>query len=316
MNYSSSTNFLYGRDITITYFARKSDLPVKTILESNRDDLLHDPSSVMLYDALIYPVPEFVLAYLDQCDRLFPQAEKLFLTTDGNTYYPDKFHRRMRRILAEAGAKTDPANPKKMTEAQFQAILGLRFVIQRQRYQAVLAAALCSYLGLRPSEVAKLEKRDIDFSARLLHLRDTKSQQDQEIPMLSFLVEPLERYTHHLADTHSPLFINTQGAQWERRDVAAAISHWGAEHGVKSLTPRKLCASLGATLSRLKVEPALAAVILRHRDPATTLRHYNQRELEEARKCLEGVELISDDQMAQEYVQAYDHMYTMFGRDK
>jgi len=95
--------------------------------------------------------------------------------------------------------------------------------------------------------------------------------------MLSFLVAPLERYIRHLADTHSPLFVNTQAAQWERRDVTAAISHWGAEHGVKSLTPRKLRASLGATLSRLKVEPALAAVILRHRDPATTLRHYNQR---------------------------------------
>ena len=316
MNYTSSTNLIYARDLSITYLARKSDLPVKSILESNRDDLLHDSSSVMLYDALISPVPNFILGYLDQRDRLLPQAEKLFPTVDGKMYYPDKFYRRMQRILAEAGVNTEQVNPKKLTEAQFQAMLNLRFVIQRHRYQAILAAVLCSYLGLRPSEVAKLEKRDIDFSARLLHLRDTKSQEDQKIPMLSFLVEPLERYTRHLADTHSPLFVNTQGAQWERQDVAAAISHWGAEHGVKSLTPRKLRASLGATLSRLKIEPALIAVVLRHKDKATALRHYNERELDDARRCLEGVDLVSNDPMSQEYVQEYIRMYTLIGRDK
>lgn len=316
MDYSTSTNFIYTRDISITFCARKSELSVKTLLEAKRENLLHDRSSIMLHDALISPVPEFVLDYLQTRDRLLPGAEKLFPTVDGNMYYPDKYHRRMQKILAEAGAKTDPTNPKKMTEGQYQALLNLRFAIQRQRYQMVLAATLCSYLGLRPSEVAKLEKRDVDFSARLLHLRDTKSQEDQKIPMLSFLVAPLERYTCHLADTHSPLFVNTQGAQWERRDVAAAILHWGAEHGVKSLTPRKLRASLGATLSRLKVEPALAAVILRHKDPATALRHYNERDLEEARQCLEGVESVSGDQFSQEYIQAYNCMYTVLGREK
>jgi len=287
MDYSSSTNFIYARDLSITFCARKSNLSVKALLEAKRENLLHDRASIMLHDALISPIPEFVLDYLHTRDRLLPGAEKLFPTVDGNMYYPDKYHRRMQKILAEAGAKTDPTNPKKMTEGQYQALLDLRFGVQRQRYQMVLAATLCSYLGLRPSEVAKLEKRDIDFSSRLLHLRDTKSQEDQKIPMLSFLVEPLERYTRHLADTQSPLFMNTQGAQWERRDVAAAIMRWGAEHGVKSLTPRKLRSSLGATLSRMKIEPALIAVILRHKDKATALRHYNERELEDARQCLE-----------------------------
>lgn len=134
--------------------------------------------------------------------------------------------------------------------------------------------------------------------------------------MLSFLVSPLERYTRHLADTQSPLFVNTQGTQWERRDVAAAILHWGAEHGVKSLTPRKLRASLGATLSRMRIEPALIAVILRHKDKATALRHYEQRELDEARQCLEGVELISSEQMSQEYIQEYTRMYAVVGMEK
>lgn len=175
MDYSSSTNFMYARDISITFCARKSDLSVKAILEAMRDDLMFDRSSLLLYDTLISPVPEFVLHYLDMRDRLLPEADHLFPTVNGKMYYPDKYHRRMQKILAEAGAKTEPANPKKMTEGQYQALLNLRFIIQRQRYQVILAATLCSYLGMRPSEVAKLEKRDIDFSARLLHLRDTKS---------------------------------------------------------------------------------------------------------------------------------------------
>jgi integrase len=84
----------------------------------------------------------------------------------------------MQKILVEAGAKTTPSNPKSMSEEQLQALENMRFHIQRQRDQMVLAVTLCSFLGMRPSEVARLEKRDIDFSARLLLLRETKSQED------------------------------------------------------------------------------------------------------------------------------------------
>jgi integrase len=134
--------------------------------------------------------------------------------------------------------------------------------------------------------------------------------------MLSFLVQPLERYTSHLADSQSPLFVNNQGAKWERRDVAVAVSRYAAEHGIKSVTPQKLRASLGASLSHLRIEPALVAVILRHRDPATALRHYIRRDLDEARQCLEGVKILTDAQLHQKYMREYNRIYTLVGGEK
>jgi integrase len=314
MDYGSSINFTYARDLSITFFARKLDLSLPTILEAKRIELLSDDSSVLLYDNLIESIPALLLDYIGLRDRLFPEAEKLFPTVDGKQYYPINFHKRMRKILTEAGTKTLPTNPKKLTNDQYQALLNMRFQIQRQRYQMFLAVTLCTFLGMRPSEVAKLEKRDIDFSTRLLLLRDTKSQGDQPIPMLSFMVEPLERYTLHLTDSLSPLFINSQGAKWECRDVADAIARWGDERDMKNLTPRKLRASLGATLSRLNIEPALAAIVLRHKDAATTLRYYNERELYEARGCLEGMEQILTAKASNEFIRDFMHMYTPVGR--
>jgi hypothetical protein len=313
MDYSSSTNFMYARDLSIAYCARKMSLSLQNILETKRDDLLYDSTSILLGDELIYPIPHLFLDFLRLRDYLFPKAEKLFPTVNGNQYYPCSFHKRMQKILAEAGAKTTPSNPKSMSEEQLQALENMRFHIQRQRDQMVLAVTLCSFLGMRPSEVARLEKRDIDFGARLLRLRETKSQEDQKLPMLSILVQPLERYTSHLADSQSPLFVNNQGAKWERRDVAVAVSRYAAEHGIKNVTPQKLRATLGATLSRLKIEPALTAVILRHRDAATALRHYNSRELEDARQCLEGVKILTDAQLHQAYAREFDRMYTLGG---
>lgn len=316
MDYSSSTNFMYARDLSIVYCARKASFSLQTILETKRDDLLYDSSSILLGDELIYPLPHLFSDYLRLRDYLFPKAEKLFPTVNGNQYYPCSFHKRMQKILAEAGAKTTPSNPKSMSEEQLQALENMRFHIQRQQDQMVLAVTLCSFLGMRPSEVARLEKRDIDFSARLLYLRETKSQEDQKLPMLSFLVQPLERYTSHLADSQSPLFVNNQGAKWERRDVAVAVSRYAAEHGIKSVTPQKLRASLGVSLSRLSIEPALVAVILRHRDPATALRHYNKRDLDEARQCLEGVDILTGTPKNQVYAREFDRMFTFSRGEK
>ena len=98
--------------------------------------------------------------------------------------------------------------------------------------------------------------------------------------------------------------------------MAVAVSRYSAEHGIHNVTPRKLRASLGATLSRMKIEPALVAVILRHRDPATALRHYNKRDLDEARQCLEGVEILTDTQKNQVYAREFDRMYTFLGGEK
>jgi len=276
--------------MAITFCVRNSGLPVKTVLEARRCGVVWDSSGIVLQNVLIAPVPSPWLDFIGLRDQLFPNSEMLFPTVNGMQYYQCKYSTRIKKLLAEAGQKTTPSHPKRMTEGQCQALINLRFRYWRQDYQRKLAAALCSFWGLRSSEVAKLKKRDVDFSARSLHLRATKSQEDQNVPLLSFLIEYLECYTAYLPEAHSPLFINMLGAQWERRDVALAVSRWGAELGIHDLTPQKLRASLGTMLSEDNVPPAVAAIILRHKDPATTLRHYSKRQFNDARKCLEKID--------------------------
>jgi integrase len=278
---------MYIRDFAIMSCVRQSDLPVKRVLETRREDVLWDDESVLLQNTLIKPIPRVWGDYMSERDRLFPDSDLLFTTVDGNQYYPDKFGRRVRKLMDEAGVEATSPHPRRLTEKQYQALDKLRFNIQRQHYQIDLAVALCSYLGMRPSEVAKLEKRHIDFGAGLISLRETKSQEDQVLPLLSVFILPVRRFVRYLDRNTSPLFINTKGVKWERRDVTRTIANWGEERGIENLTPRKLRASLGLTLARLKVDPGLIAKVLRHKDPATALRHYDFEDVEEARQYLE-----------------------------
>lgn len=64
MDYSSSTNSMYTRDLSIAYCARKVSLSLQTILETKRDDLLCDSSSILLYDEFVYPIPPLFSDYL------------------------------------------------------------------------------------------------------------------------------------------------------------------------------------------------------------------------------------------------------------
>jgi hypothetical protein len=132
-------------------------LPVKRLLETRRNDNLWDQNSLLLHGALIQPMPRLVQDYITERDRLFPQVDLLFPTLDGNQYYPDKFGRRVKKLLEECGQEPNTTHPRKVIEKQYQALEMIRFNVQRQLYQVNLAVSLCSYLGMRPNEVAKLE---------------------------------------------------------------------------------------------------------------------------------------------------------------
>ncbi len=288
MDSAQSTSFRGLRELSVLWFVRDVGLSLSETLEFPRQEVLSDEKSLLINDQLLAKPPRYVLDYLSQRDAIFPQNELLFPTSDGQPYRPVKYQKRIAKLLQEAKAPTSPSHPAKLSDDQYQALLNLRFQLQRPSYQISLAAVLCCYLGLRPSEVAKLITTDLDFDNRVITLRLTKSQKDQDLPLLSFMIEPFKAYVHNLTKG-DPLFINTQKLQWDRRDVTAAVSQWGKGFGVENLTSRKLRASLGAMLARIGVTPALLSKILRHQDQATALRHYNEMEVEDIRRLLENL---------------------------
>lgn len=100
------------------------------------------------------------------------------------------------------------------------------------------------------------------------------------------MVAPLERYTSHLGD-YDPLFVRLSGHQWNRADACNSLVEYGKTIGIQGhITPRRLRATLGKTLSDTGSPPALIAELLRHKDAATSLRHYTQSEINQVRRFL------------------------------
>lgn len=312
MDFASSTNFMGLRDLSIVWITCQIGFPLCQILVLLRAEVLADDTTMLLRDHLFMEPPRFVLDYLTYRDSLFTESEFLFPTADGQLYRLTKFIKRIMKLLQEANVATSPSHPSQLSDEQYQALLSLRFQLQRPIFQNALAVALCSYLGLRPSEVARLITTDLDFDNRLIILRQTKSQEDQELPLLSFMIEPFKAYVRNLP-RYAPLFVNAQRSQWDRRDVTEVVSHWGEGLGVENLTARKLRASLGAMLARLGVPPALLSKILRHKDPATALRHYNEMEVEDIRHLLENLhrrDFLPNHQTIQDFQQMYELLET------
>ena len=308
-----STNFMYLRELLVLFLCKKTDLDCENVLNLKVKEVLFDHSSLFVNDNLISPMPDFFSAYTKQLEYLFPATEYLFPTTTGGKFRLDKYKCRLRKLFSLVGIQTHTLAINEITDSQYIQLIGQRFKMQRPWYQMVLASNLGGHLALRPSESAKLKKRDLDFGNKLITLRATKSGgEDQVLPILSFMIGPLQKYTAYLSDS-DPLFINFSGNQWDRRDVTAAIKKWGKLHGFERMTSRCLRASLGAMLSRMKVPPALIAIILRHRDPATALRHYNYREIEKTRDLLNHLEQF--DVEDEEYLKEYARLYRELEKD-
>ena len=234
MNLATSNSFIGLRDLTITYLVREMDKPLKQVLELSRDDILADRESALIGEHLVSNIPSFVCNYMHSRDNLFPGNKALFPTKDGKQYYPNQFAKRIRKLLAQADASVKPYHPKKLSIKQYKKLIGLRFGLQRHRYQMVLATALCANLGFRSSEVAGLKKSDIDFSLRVISLDDTKSQEDQESPLLSILFEPFRSFTERLSH-NDHIFVNFSGNPWNRRHTRNAVQQYGEELGIIDL---------------------------------------------------------------------------------
>lgn len=274
------------RDLSAAWLVRSTDVTLRRVLEITRSDILFDGKSILLGDVILPVVPTYMLEYLDRRDQFFPKTSLLFPTLEGRSFLPAKYSKQFKSLLKAAGLEGAVTHPKDLSDLQWAQVERIRFDKQRPRYQVILAGTLCSFLGLRPSEVAKLIKRDLDFGGLIIMLRDTKSQEDQQTPILPFMVTPLERYTSHLSES-DPLFVRMSGHQWDRKDACNALVAYGRANGIQGqITPRRLRATLGKTLSDTGAPPALIAKLLRHKDAATSLRHYTQTEINQVRGYL------------------------------
>ena len=275
MNSPQSNNFIYIRQLVITWLVRNTSLTTSAALQLRRDRVLFESGHFVLAGSVLATAPVEFGEYLRLRDAMESGSEQLFITAQGTPLTLAKFCQMQHKCLLRAQVTAVPMHPKKLSEAQVYGLFKLPFELLRPRYQRAMAVALLIYLALRPSEVAKLKKKDIDFDRKRIMLRETKSQEDQPVPLLDELRDPLRRYLSHFPNDEDNLFVNASGNAWDRRDVDAVVRTRGVEKGLQGIvTPQQLRPSVVKQLIRRGVSLTLIVKLVRHSDERTLHTNY------------------------------------------
>lgn len=264
MTYEKSNEFRYIRELSIVWLTRNSNFPLQQILQKKLSDFI---------ELNKFFTNDLLTTYKGLRDRLTTGEPWLFCTDDGKFYMPGKLSKNIQRLLEKADMPKKPNHPKKMSQAQVESLLGLRFSFQRPVYQQTIAAAFLGLQAMRPEEVAGLRKKDIDLEGLIIFLEETKSQVPQYLPLHPDLVKPLSIYLAHLKP-NEPLFVTGTDRQWDRKDVYRAVEKIASQCGLESINPRRLRSTVGHEMMSGGVPLNGVSLVLRHSDEATTARHY------------------------------------------
>lgn len=264
MNSLKLNEFRFLREMTIIYVIRETGYSVQKTLQLSTAEIPH-----LVSDQAV----RYMQEYLACRSKLFHGAVFLFPTEEGALFIPAKFKQNLRKLLELADQSTSPWHPAKLLECQVQALLNLKFQYQRSKFQQILAAGLLGFLALRPGEVAKLKKEDVDLEREVLILRETKSQETQQTPIHKDLLPALRNYIRHLKPGEH-LFIRSSKEPWTRKDVNLSIHDLGKAFGISDVSPRKMRSSVAHYLISIGVPMNVISEILRHKDKATAPRHY------------------------------------------
>jgi integrase len=230
--------------------------------------------------------PTCVRDYFRARDKIFPNSLWAFPNDQGDKLTGKAFNKHLSDQLRLAGINA-LASPRALSPDEFNAFADW---VRYPLVQACMATGLIALMGLRPSEVAALQIDDVDFDNELIWLRDTKSRQDQDAFIPKRMVEPLSKFVKNL---HRPpetrVFLSRSGVPWSRVHVRQAVTFIGQMLDIPNLVPRQLRKTFGTRLSRMGVRPAQLARIMRHADPATTLRHYVDVDECEIRSIMEVI---------------------------
>lgn len=138
-----------------------------------------------------------------------------------------------------------------------------------------LVLALLYGCGLRNFELRNLQRSDLDFDRKMVHVRQGKGRKDRYVPLSSMLIRGLRKYL--LAEnpviwcfngndrTGKPVQLSSQGVQWIVRE---ARKHSGIP---KEITPHILRHTYATHLLEMGLDIMSVKDLLGHADIQTTL---------------------------------------------
>ena len=83
----------------------------------------------------------------------------------------------------------------------------------------------------------------------------------------------LTNYLEHLKPGES-LFIRLSKKQWDRKDVYLAVGKLSTHFGMEGIYPGRIRSTAASQMLRMGIPLKDVSGLLRHKDIATTLRHY------------------------------------------
>lgn len=184
--------------------------------------------------------------------------------------------REIASLLATAQAQVDQAKaPARLLAAR--------------RDRIVIAAGLL--LGLRVSELAKLDVADVDFDQRTVFVRQGKGSKDRVVYMSVDLVKPLQEWLG--GRTTGPVFAGRDGKRPSIRTLQVRITKLGALAGLpKRLKAHTLRHSFATSLKRSGVPISDIQALLGHSSINTTA-VYLHCEPEQLRSAVDRLRLES-----------------------
>ncbi len=282
--------FSYLREMTLLEIHRQGNLSIKEILSLKKEQI-YITENQFLIDR-IYPMSQTEETFFFLLTEVAPDSKLLFPTVSGKQLRLGKFIEHVNHLFKKAKINA-VYKLQKLSSDQMQQLLTLQFEYQKPRYQRILACALMGVEATRPSEIAQLEKRDINLGSETITLKVTKSQEIQQIPIYPQLVPILRRYLSHLPNPKTPLFSRSSGRKWSRKNILYAMKEFGEYCGIHGVTAQRMRPTVVMELFRNGATLEQIMQLTRHKYLATLLEHYINPLKNNARKALEHLYVLS-----------------------
>ena len=127
--------------------------------------------------------------------------------------------------------------------------------------------------GLRVSELAALDRDDVDLHQRMLVVRRGKGGKERHVPLGEPAVQALREYLATTEESESAMFLNRRGARISTRSLYAIVRKSGDSAGVPRVHPHALRHSFATHLLDSGADLRAIQEMLGHTSLSTTQRY-------------------------------------------
>ena len=137
--------------------------------------------------------------------------------------------------------------------------------------------------GLRVSELAGLDLRDVDAPGGMVRVRAGKGRKDRLTPLGAPAIAAIQHWLSHRGSAEGPLFLNPEGARLGVRGIYDVVRQSGVKNGMTGVHPHALRHSYATHLLSQGADIRSIQEMMGHESLSTTQR-YAQVDLELLRK--------------------------------